>query len=545
MMEIEIIDQTQNQNKNYNRKIQLNMPFHAPERTLLSVLQENQVYLDAPCAGNGSCGKCRVRFLENTPEPTEKDKRLLTGTEIAANIRLACTAVIKEDCKIELIDGIQQIQTIDTNVKDDQDKTDDEKVKHAVDQIATQMQSDTGYGIAIDIGTTTLAMSLILLDAKSTERTVVTSVNHQRIYGADVLSRIQAANDGKGAALQESIRKDLNQMMDELLEQTNTSADAVKKIAIAGNTTMCHLLLGYSCEKLGVSPFIPEDISLQEKSFAEVFGNHRMCAEVTILPGISAFIGADIVAGIYAYDMQKAECSQMLLDIGTNGEMVIGNKNGFVVTSAAAGPVFEGAGLSCGVAGVPGAISHLHINMEKEKTFQCEYETIGNVPPIGICGSGVIDAVAELIKLGIVDENGAMRDEWFEDGFSIAEDQVYISQRDIREIQMGKSAIRSGIETLLEEYEKQTAKKPERIFLAGGFGCFMDVYNAVKIGLFPESFLTKQVIAAGNAALKGAERFLMDTDAKEQVQAIVSNAKEQNLALHAAFQERYLEYMFF
>ena len=454
--------------------------------TLLELLQKNGIYVDAPCGGKGTCGRCKV---------------WMNDVEV-----LACQTMPVADCTLR-IPKEQEIAALGAQ--------------------AEQKADGQTFGLAVDIGTTTLAMALISLATGDVVATT-TSVNHQRSYGADVISRIQAANEGKGELLRACIRDDLMRMKEKLCEGIEGT---VVQVVVVGNTTMCHLLLGYSCEALGVAPFIPVDITLQNVTYGQ--------AEVTILPGISAFVGADIVAGIYDCGMAEQGIQTMLLDIGTNGEMAIGDKHGIMVTSAAAGPVFEGGNISCGMPGVPGAISRVRMTRNPAtEEIVTEYEIIGGEPPVGLCGSAVIDVMAGLVHLGLVDENGTLAEPWFDEGFPVT-GEIRFLQEDIREIQMGKAAIRAGIETLIME-----RGIPEQIYLAGGFGCYIDEANAIAIGLFPECFAGR-IKAIGNGAINGAIRYLGEPRAGEQVERIAGMASELNLAMHTEFNELYVQYMFF
>ncbi|MGN0348105.1 MAG: ASKHA domain-containing protein [Roseburia sp.] len=510
------------------------------EQTLLTILRERQIYLDAPCGGKGSCGRCRVRFLSGAPAPSEKEKGRLSKEELAGGIRLACAAHLTSDCTVELLQSGQEAIAAVTGSSIRENPSAGRR---------KQASGSDPYGIAIDIGTTTLAASLVSLQT-SEVRNTVTEVNHQRSYGADVISRIQASNEGKGEALRESIRQDLRHMVERLTEQEGIGTEALAKIVIAANTAMCHLLLGFSCENLGNTPFLPVDISLIRRSAAEVLDMNReaLRAELLIVPGISVFVGADIVAGIYETGMAEREEVALLLDIGTNGEMVIGNRNRLLATSTAAGPVFEGGGISCGVPGISGAITHVAIKKKLWRgryAFAPDIETIAKKPPIGLCGTGIIDTVSELIRHGLIDENGTLAEEFFEEGFPVAGEEegssIFFTQRDIREVQMGKAAICAGLKTLIAEYQME----PSRIYLAGGFGTCMDVEKAIRIGLFPKSFAGK-VTAVGNSSLSGAVRFLLEGEAAEKkTEAIAAASEEMNLAMHTGFQDTYLEEMFF
>lgn len=522
-------------------------------KSLLSILRAHGIYVDAPCGGLGMCGRCRVRYKNKAPAATEKERKLLTAEELAAGIRLACAVVPEQDCQIELVG--KETEEIWALTAGDEKRSAD---------LEEKQQAGDCYGIAVDIGTTTLALALVDLGTGE-EKAVVTGTNHQRAYGADVISRISAANEGKLLELQKSIQSDLHSQIQALLKRAGIAPALVKKVVIVGNTTMCHLLRGLSCESLGAAPFTPVDIGLWKGRIGEVFD-----AETVIFPGISAFVGADIVAGIYGLSLHKKKEAAMLLDIGTNGEMVIGDETGFLVTSAAAGPVFEGGNISCGVPGIAGAVTHVAWDSEKGAS-SCE--TIGNQPPVGLCGTGIIDAVSELVRHSFIDENGTLADAWFESGVPVAGEEIRFTQKDVREVQMGKSAIRAGIETLFSEYhlnarENQSnvcesasgAEKNQRgasekdpgnqssiqVYLAGGFGYDMNVDSAIRIGLFPESF-REMTRAAGNAALKGAERFLLEkeSEALTELEWIVAHAREINLAMHPQFSELYMQYMFF
>lgn len=505
-------------------------------KSLLSMLQEHSIYLDAPCNGKGSCGKCKVRFLTEAPALTETEQRLLSEQEQKSGVRLACMVRPEGDCLIQIPEyGQEQMIVLAPENAAENDKLQRDAYVNASVGRGTMYAS---FGIAIDIGTTTLAMSLVDL-ATGEQKAVTTSVNHQRAFGADVISRIQAANAGKGALMQKSILSDLRRMRITLIKDAHILPSQIKKVVIAGNTTMCHLLLGYPCMTLGAAPFTPYDISLTKKSYREIFGAAELSAEVTVLPGISAFVGADIVAGIYASRMTERDEVSMLLDIGTNGEMVIGNQNGCYVTSAAAGPVFEGGNISCGMAGVPGAVSHISLSGDGSVT---SYETIGGKLPLGLCGTGIIDITGELVRNHLVDENGTLKEPWFEEGVPVVKENIRFWQKDIREIQLGKSAIRAGIETLLSEYMRSD-KMPEHIYLSGGFGYFMEVEKVIQIGMFPKNF-SGRVTVLGNSALEGAKRYLIE-ESDDEVIKIAERAKEINLALHSGFQELYMEHMFF
>jgi uncharacterized 2Fe-2S/4Fe-4S cluster protein (DUF4445 family) len=478
---------------------------------LIEILRENGVFFSMPCGGNGTCGKCRVRFLFGAPEANESDKSVLTDKEISEGWRVGCKAVVTGEFAIELPSKEDDI-AVETDFGNDRNA--DELKNGSSNKILSQ---DTV--IAVDIGTTTIAASLVDCENKKTVATV-TSVNHQRSFGADVISRIQASNNGAKELLKKTVEDDLRSMASRLgADYENT------EMIISGNTTMEHLLLGLSCETLGVSPYTPVDISLHKT------GNF------TLLPGISTFVGADIVSGIIACGIDESEKICVLIDLGTNGEMAIGNRERILVTSTAAGPAFEGGNISCGVAGIPGAVDSVSI-----KDGDVSYTTIGNEKPSGICGTGVIEIMYELLENGLVDETGLMDDEYFDDGFKIADGCVF-TEKDVREIQLAKAAIRAGLETLIEEYGTDY-ESIDRIFIAGGFGRKINLKKAAGIGLIPEEFVEK-CEAVGNSSLKGAVMFAENPELKQRFCRVSEDSKEISLAESASFNDYYMDQMFF
>lgn len=485
-------------------------------QTILEWYRENQNYIDAPCGGNGVCGKCKVRFKTEAPIPTPKEKELLSSMELKENVRLACVCSMPESEEM-----------IFEPVGDFWRKI-DRDIEHT-----KILRQESLYGIAIDIGTTTLVMSLIEVQKGETLKSI-TQLNPQRMYGADVLTRIRTANEGNLKKLQHLLKEALEDMFKRLLRETGVSALKIEKVAIVGNTTMLHLLLGYSCEGLGKAPFTPVTLKMHKLNEKDCDIKIAPQAVIYVLPGISTFIGADIVAGIYACDMDLKEEVGMLVDIGTNGEMVIGSRQGFWVASTAAGPVFEGGGVSYGMPAIEGAITHLTYEDNKWK-----YECLGNNLPVGICGSGLIDLLAGLYGNNFIDENGTLEECYFENGYVITKEPfIAISQADIRELQMGKAAIRAGVEILKEK------NTPRYVYVAGAFGSGLCLESAAKIGLFGAEDI-ERVTVIGNTALEGAKKFLMDPNGEERLLRIVAVAKEIVLANDAGFEERYIENMQF
>lgn len=386
------------------------------------------------------------------------------------------------------------------------------------------------YGIAIDIGTTTLAMQLVDMNTKEICGTY-SALNSQRLYGADVLRRINAANRGKADQLQEMICDDLRKGIQVLLTEQQGNGQ-LSRISIACNTTMVHLLMHLSCETLGVYPFTPITLSRLEPD-AEI--------PTSILPGISTFIGGDIVGGLMACGFDQATENSLIIDLGTNGEMVIGNQFELLCTSTAAGPAFEGGNISCGTGGIPGAICAVTIHGK-----QCEIQTIGDEPAVGICGAGLVEAVSELFKAGIIDETGCYIDEYFEEGYPLGTTPsgkaIRLTQQDIREFQMAKAAIRAGMELLLARYDISD-HEIKHVYLAGGLGQYMNIEKAVKVGLFPKG-LQDKIVAVGNTSLQGAFLDLTEPEAQAREAALIAVAEDFPLSMDDDFNELYMKYMY-
>ncbi len=478
--------------------------------TLVEILQHAGIYLNAVCGGRGTCGKCKVKITEGL-EP---------------GIYLACKTVPNQACTVSLMDEEEFVVVTDSEISDET------KSK----EISWETRTES-YGIGVDIGTTTIAMQLIELGSEKIVDTY-TAINRQRAYGADVISRILASNEGKKEQLKQSILDDLEMGVKELLIRNQVTMEVM---GISGNTTMLHLLMGYSCETLGVYPFTPVNVNAIETDYLGLFGNDRYTCKVRILPGISTYVGGDITAGLLTCKFDRREKVSMLIDLGTNGEMAIGNKDRILVTSTAAGPAFEGGNIICGTGSIPGAISHA---VYKDNRF--EIETIGNKEATGICGTGVIDITYELLKHNLIDETGLLDDEFFEEGILLAkneEKEIRFYQKDVREIQLAKSAVRAGIETLLVDYGV-SYDELDAIYIAGGFGYKIDIDKAVGIGLLPGACKEKMK-AIGNSSLKGSILYLTEKDAKARMEKIVETAEEVQLASSREFNDFYMQYMYF
>ena len=516
--------------------------------SLLQMLQNNDFQLPAPCGGIGICGKCKIRVWEGKLPVTKEDRRYFSEIELEQGYRLACLAFPVEGCAISLA-------------------AHQEEAFHVVTGTAEEMgafEETHTYGVAVDIGTTTIAMQLVSLDSGKVVD-VYTAVNRQRRFGADVISRIEASNKGEGRALQELVQEDLQSGLNELMKGKNV---VLKKMMIGANATMIHLLLGYSCETLGVYPFTPVNIATVHTSYDVLFNpllskhsSQTQCltdevlyskvdssTSVQIYPGISTYVGGDITAGLYAFDFDQREEIALLVDLGTNGEIAIGNKDKILVTSTAIGPAFEGGNISCGVGSIPGAICKVELGEDEvDGARDIRIETIQDALPIGLCGTGIIDAVYELCKAEYIDDTGMFIDDYFDTGFLLACDQegreLYLTQKDIREIQLAKSAVRAGVETLLRKYGIGY-EEVKHIFIGGGFGFKMDVDKAIGIGLLPKEWHGK-IEAVGNCCLQGVRLGLCDEEVTKRTERIVTKSTEVYLANDKDFNEFYMDHMYF
>jgi uncharacterized 2Fe-2S/4Fe-4S cluster protein (DUF4445 family) len=401
------------------------------------------------------------------------------------------------------------------------------------------------YGIGIDIGTTTVAAALVSADGKKEPLAVCSLVNRQRRYGADVISRISASAE-HGAVMRELVEEDIAQLAAELLGRTGCRPSQVTEVVIAGNTTMLHLLRGYDCTGLGVYPYHPlslEAETLCAEDFGRISGVLPKETRVTLFPGFTAFVGADILSGLYYLGEKSSTAKKpfLFLDLGTNGEMAVCSGSKLYLASAAAGPVFEGGGISCGCASIPGAVCH---------TDGHSYETIEDREPVGICGTGVLELVSALVRSGIIDRSGLLKEPFFTEGYllcsSAAGGDIRLVQDDIRKVQLAKAAVCVGIRTLLDRLPANDRGKIS-IFLAGGFGSGVSIHAIRELGLFPQELDEAAVYAPGNTSLLGTMRFIGEIQEKgysaalSSLEKIRACANEIRLEAESDFGEAYYE----
>ena len=462
------------------------------ETSLFKFLEKKGYVLDGGCMGSGHCGRCKVKYLTDAPKAAEAEHRFLSQKELEEGYRLACMHPADENARVEVCYVKAPGIDIVTGTPEA--------------MVMERTDGDGPWCIAIDLGTTTIAMQ-----ARTAEGAVLGEwkcMNPQRRFGNDVVSRMAAALEGSGQALKACVEKVLAAGIDGLVQKVGRGEP--EGIWLAGNTVMEHLLGGLSVEGLSRFPFQPVTLEEQEISL-QCRDRER---KVTLLPGLSAFVGADLLAGVIACGMHRSEKVSLLVDLGTNGELVLGNRDRLMCTATAAGPAFEG--------GANGRMA----------------------------GSDVIAMIAKMLDEKIVDETGLLADPWFDTGVAWNGDHTgftapapagaYLTQEDIRAIQMAKSAVYAGIKILTREYGIAPADV-EQVWLAGGFGYYLDVKSAAKIGLFPQE-LADRVKAVGNSSLSGS--YLYSREPKAEADRIRSICTPINLAEQEGFEDIYLWNMY-
>ena len=468
-----------------------------------------------PCGKHGKCGKCRVVAQGALSPLSATEENLLSEEDIAQGVRLACCTYVLGDCVITF-----------------EEKREEQICTQGVMPSFAVMPMFSKYGVAIDIGTTTLAARLYAADGNLLSED--SCVNPQSAFGADVISRVEAALSGKEKELSQAIVKALDGIFLSLAEKAGVKAFEIDGVVLTGNTAMLYLLTQTSVLPLSRAPFTM-DYAFGETRTAESFG---FCAltpktRVYIPPCLAAFVGADTVTAILASELCTQNATRLIVDIGTNGEMALWHRDYLWVCSTAAGPAFEGVGISMGMAGTAGAVDQVKI----VNGALCAH-AIGEKAPVGICGSGIVDAVACLLDTEALDVSGYLEDET-----AIISSPVVLTQKDIRMVQLAKSAICAGLQTLLHE-AGVSFDEVKDLLVAGGFGSYLHIKNACRIGLLPTE-LSEKVCVVGNAALMGASMLLLNQAFESDVKEMQNKTKVVELATNAFFMDAYIENMSF
>lgn len=581
-----------------------------------SVLSELE--LGAPCGGKGLCGKCRAKASGSLSAPDERERRLLSARELEDGYRLLCRARLEAEqdgrgpARVEfaskgqaaiLTEGPRLDFALDPPTLRlaleleapslEEQLSDEERLLRALaaagrrgfsrpslavlrqlaiharnpglslvvsgEQIvgvgAEEEARRPAYGLGVDIGTTTLACYLVELRRGKIVATA-SALNEQRSFGADVISRIAAASTGAEGleALRTRIARQITDLGRGLLEEAGSRPEDLLSIAIAGNTTMLHLVAGILPTAIAAAPFPPVFTEAHRASAGEFgLGFPEVCG-VWLLPGVSGYVGADIVSGIAALGMSSRSSCELLLDIGTNGEIALGGAEGIWCCATAAGPAFEGAGIGMGMGGVTGAIDAVWLDGD-----EIGFSVIGGGAPKGLCGSGVLDALAVFLEIGLVDQTGRIPDAEevaslsprlaalrFEEGGLVKlaiGGGVWLSQADLRNLQLAISAIAAGVEVLLARAGKRP-EDVERVWLAGGFGSYLDLGSALRVGLVP-AVLGDRILVAGNSSGSGAAAACASLSFLAEAERARGLCRYIELSSSPAFTEAYMEHMLF
>lgn len=467
--------------------------------SLLSVLSGAGVMAEAPCGGHGTCGKCRM---------------LING-----EMKKACQTVVENDMTV-LLPEMAEHEVLTGGIDTD---TDVKPYKE-------------GYLLAVDIGTTTIVC--YLLDGQTGKELANASMlNPQISFGADVISRIQAAVNGQMTELTTCIRKGLAGLIAEVCKKAEVSCTSVSVLSVVGNPAMQQIFMGYLPENLVKVPFAPILTSAGTVSVSEYL---PVCkdAEMLVVPDISGYVGADTMGCILSTGIYESKQITLMVDIGTNGEMILGNAEKMFACSTAAGPALEGAKIRFGMRGATGAIDHVWL---ENGTLRCS--VIGGGKARGICGSGLIDMIAVCLETGLINNRGRIQhtDEIEGQRVVFLTEDIYLTQDDIREVQLAKGAIAAGIE-LLAEQMSICLEDINRVLLAGAFGNYMNPDSACRIGLLP-SVLRGKIMAVGNAAGIGARMMACNRDMLMYTQQLLGKIHFIELADLPGFQRTFARNM--
>ncbi len=591
-----------------------------PGVTVFDCASWNGIAIDSTCGGHGTCKKCRVQITQGAVPVTKLDSRAFTPDELRDGWRLACRAQAAEDLAIAvppletrpkaatvgvgrqviLRPGLQKryLELEEPTLHDQ--ATDVERVLAAMDDLRLHVPLDVvrtlgrtlraaqwkvtavisddllvdvepgdtterRFGIAFDLGTTTVVATLLDLGT-GTPAAVRSILNKQQPFGADVISRISATMLDESALdrLRDLAHETLGGLASEVCEAAGVDPREVYEIAVAGNATMTQLALGIDPEPVGVAPFIMAARQYPDLRASDMGVAVHPRATAAVFPALGAYVGGDIVAGLLATGMNRDRRLRLFIDVGTNCEIALGPTERLLTTAAPAGPAFEAAQIRCGMRAADGAIEVVKIDKGA-----LTLGVIGDAPPVGVCGSGLVDAVAELVKAGLLDRSGrlvtpedaatlqpalAERLVALESGervFVLAwkgepgdlDDAVYLSQRDVRELQFAKASIATGWALLVEEMGVE-ARDIQQVLLAGSFGSYLSPASAIRIGLVPKLPLPR-IISAGNVAGEGAKMALLSLQERHAAMALLEEVEYVELSDRPDFNDRFVDQLGF
>jgi uncharacterized 2Fe-2S/4Fe-4S cluster protein (DUF4445 family) len=590
-----------------------------PGVTLFDAASWNGIAIDSTCGGHGTCKKCRVRILDGAAAASPLDVRAFSPDELRAGWRLACRAQAQGDLRVEVPPLVTRpkaatvgvgrqvilrpaaqkryLELAEPSLADQQ--TDIERVLAALDDlelridlpvlrtvgrvlraadykvtavivdevlIAVQAGDTTSrlYGIAFDLGTTTVVATLLDLST-GTPLAVASMLSKQQPFGADVITRISSimVDPASMDRLTGLAHETLRELTAEICAQAGVDPADVLEVAVAGNATMTHIALGIDPEPLGVAPFIMSTRHFPEVLAADLGLAVHPRARAVVFPSFGAYVGGDITAGLLASGMDRDSRTRLFIDIGTNCEIVLGNSEWLLATAAPAGPAFEGAAIRCGMRAADGAIEVVTMT-----AGSLDLKVIGDAAPAGLCGSGLVDAVAGLVGLGLLDPSGRLVSEeqaaviapglaprltrlgaervfvlhWLGEAGD-AGHSIYLSQRDVRELQFAKAAIATGWNILLEEAGLRPSDI-RQVLLAGSFGSYLSPANAIRLGLVP-GLPVLRVVSAGNVAGEGAKMALLSMRERAGALALLEEVKYVELSDRADFNDRFVEQLAF
>ncbi len=545
-----------------------NLTVEVPERrSLLTAIKRAGIKFDLPCNGAGTCGKCRVRLdADARAHSTEHDHAKISQADRDAGWALACQTFVDGDLSVEVPlkkdEGLKILsdgQTVAVDIEPWFEKSFDPVSRRtAVIAGGTIVASESGdttataYGAAIDIGTTTLVVALVdLRDGR--ELASASALNPQARHAQDVLSRIKLGSTPEGLrTLHSELIAELNRLLAEAATEAQIDRTRIYEAVFSGNTTMLHLATATDPTSLGKYPYTPQLLGGDHVTAASIGLELAPGGQVYLPPVMSAYVGADITSGLLSTDLAARSGVTLFVDIGTNGEMVLAANGKLVATSTAAGPAFEGMNIACGMRAGRGAIEFVSLAGDA-----VELRTIGDTTPTGLCGSGLLDAVGELAAHGGVDKNGRFRtngsapDRPWKDRLATVDgkpafrltDSVYLSQKDIRQVQLAKAAVRTGIESLLAA-AGHTVAQVDRVLIAGSFGFHLRTASLINLGLLPREFAGR-VEFVGNTSKTGARAFLLNRHTRVKLHHTVGQVRVIELANDASFQRTFVEALSF
>lgn len=482
-------------------------------KNLLEAMISAGLHVDAPCGGHGTCGKCTVNIRAAAQADWETVK--------------ACRTQVETDLEVRLPDENDSLNVLlDAGGKGLEAR----KPWNGSEALAERIPNSAGmYMAAFDLGTTSVAGYLI--NARGETVVKKGAVNPQVSFGADVISRINYAMENGTEPLAACAREVINELVTEMCREQQLAPEAICAVSVVGNTAMHHLFLNIAPDCLGRAPYMPAVREAQLLRAADCGIRVHPEADLLMLPVIAGYVGADTVGCLVSGDWHEREMLTLLVDIGTNGELVLGDKNRRIACSTAAGPALEGAKIQCGMRGVEGAVDRVWLEGEDVR-----WHAIGDGEARGICGSGLVDLVAVLLRKGVIDETGR-----FEEGnsFALEGSSVVLTQKDVREVQLAKGAICAGIRLMAKKLGV-ALRDIEEVHIAGAFGNYLDTGSACDIGLIPEE-LREKVIKVGNAAGEGAGRVLKNRDYWETAQRLAAETEFLELASLAEFQDVFVD----